>query len=122
MVYSPGTGTATAVTTYDELGRKATLRDDTTTGTIRAQWVYDTLTGGKGKLTSATRYVNGNATPEIRDCQEGKPLTMVASLMNGIVVGTRLVFALDEPRPGVPAVADSRALVVGGGGSSIDAG
>ncbi|MEV6968631.1 RHS repeat-associated core domain-containing protein [Hamadaea sp. NPDC051192] len=56
-----GTGTATVAYTYDELGRKLTMRDDSTTGTIRAQWVYDTLAYGKGKLTSATRYVGTDA-------------------------------------------------------------
>ncbi len=56
-----GTGTATVAYTYDALNRKITMRDDTSTGTIRAQWVYDTLSHGIGKLTSATRYVSGNA-------------------------------------------------------------
>ncbi|WP_203701596.1 RHS repeat-associated core domain-containing protein [Asanoa iriomotensis] len=56
------TGRATTAYTYDELGRKATMRDDSTTSTsVRAEWVYDTLPYGKGKLTSATRYAGGNA-------------------------------------------------------------
>lgn len=50
--------------TYDPLGRVTTLRDDSTTGTIRAAWAYDTsdLAGGTtalGQLSSATRYVAG---------------------------------------------------------------
>ena len=61
-VKSPlGTGTATVAYTYDELGRKTTMRDDTAAGNKRAEWIYDTLPNGKGKLTSATRYVGGNA-------------------------------------------------------------
>jgi RHS repeat-associated protein len=44
---------------YDALGRKTGLYSGSTTGTQLAGWVYDTL--AKGQLTSATRYVNGNA-------------------------------------------------------------
>ncbi|GAA3743651.1 RHS repeat domain-containing protein [Micromonospora maritima] len=47
------------VTTYDELGRKSTLRDGSETGPVRAQWTYDTLTNGIGKLTSSVRFDNG---------------------------------------------------------------
>ncbi|WP_233559010.1 RHS repeat domain-containing protein [Micromonospora radicis] len=56
-----GTGTVTLAHTYDELGRETTLRDGSSTGAKRAEWVYDTLPNGKGKLTSATRYVGGEA-------------------------------------------------------------
>ncbi|PZW03260.1 RHS repeat domain-containing protein, partial [Micromonospora phaseoli] len=56
-----GTGTVTLAHTYDELGRKTTLRDGSPTGAKRAEWVYDSLPNGKGKLTSATRYVGGQA-------------------------------------------------------------
>ncbi|GIJ27680.1 hypothetical protein Vqi01_28420 [Micromonospora qiuiae] len=56
-----GTGTATTAYTYDELGRKISLRDGSPTGAKRAEWVYDTLPNGKGKLTSATRYIGGQA-------------------------------------------------------------
>lgn len=45
--------------TYDALGRKLTMRDDTTSGTVRAQWAYDTL--AKGQLTSSTR-VDGTSS------------------------------------------------------------
>ncbi|PWR13637.1 hypothetical protein DKT69_20140 [Micromonospora sicca] len=55
-----GTGTATTAYTYDELGRKTTMRDDSINGALRANWVYDTLPYGKGKLTSATRFTGGN--------------------------------------------------------------
>ncbi|MFI7024753.1 RHS repeat-associated core domain-containing protein [Micromonospora sp. NPDC049900] len=56
-----GTGTMTLAYTYDELGRKTTLRDGSAAGAKRAEWVYDSLPNGKGKLTSATRYVDGQA-------------------------------------------------------------
>jgi RHS repeat-associated protein len=45
--------------TYDSLGRRTTLRDGSVTGTIRAEWLYDTVR--KGQLTSATRYVDSAA-------------------------------------------------------------
>ncbi|MDG4825040.1 RHS repeat-associated core domain-containing protein [Asanoa sp. WMMD1127] len=51
---------ATVAYTYDSQGRKATLRDGSTTGAKRAEWVYDTLSNGesvKGHLVKAIRYV-----------------------------------------------------------------
>ncbi len=56
-----GTGTTTVAYTYDALGRRTSVRDDSIAGTIRAKWVYDTLPNGIGRLTSSTRYVSGNA-------------------------------------------------------------
>ncbi|MFJ8080127.1 RHS repeat-associated core domain-containing protein [Streptomyces sp. NPDC096205] len=41
---------------YDQLGRQTELRDASATGTLRASWTYDTITGAKGYLASATRY------------------------------------------------------------------
>ncbi|MBG6067012.1 hypothetical protein [Micromonospora ureilytica] len=55
-----GTGTATTAYTYDELGRKISMRDGSVTGALRSNWVYDTLPNGKGKITAAPRFVNGN--------------------------------------------------------------
>ncbi|MET8506659.1 RHS repeat-associated core domain-containing protein [Streptomyces sp. NPDC004787] len=46
---------------YDGIGRQTQLRDTSATGTLRAEWSYDTVTGAKGQLASATRYVNGSA-------------------------------------------------------------
>ncbi|MBT2500169.1 hypothetical protein J7E25_13835 [Agromyces sp. ISL-38] len=45
--------------TYDALGRTTSVRDGSPTGTVRAEWQYDTVL--KGVLTSATRYVGGQA-------------------------------------------------------------
>jgi RHS repeat-associated protein len=45
------------VNIYDALGRKIETRDDTTTGTLRSSWAYDTLE--KGQLTSSTRHSGG---------------------------------------------------------------
>jgi RHS repeat-associated protein len=44
---------------YDQLGRQTELRENGATGTLRAAWTYDTITGAKGYLASSTRYVNG---------------------------------------------------------------
>ncbi|XKK39843.1 hypothetical protein HFP72_03030 [Nocardiopsis sp. ARC36] len=49
----------TLYTSYDSLGRKTHLREGSVSGEVRASWVYDTL--AKGKLTSSTRHVDGNA-------------------------------------------------------------
>ncbi|GAA2109654.1 RHS repeat-associated core domain-containing protein [Streptomyces synnematoformans] len=46
---------------YDNLGRKTELRNDSPTGTLRAQWVYDTIPGAKGQLARSTRYEDGAA-------------------------------------------------------------
>ncbi|MEW2113670.1 polymorphic toxin-type HINT domain-containing protein [Streptomyces sp. NPDC005474] len=42
---------------YDGLGRKTELRDTSATGTLRAKWVYDTISGARGQLASSSRYV-----------------------------------------------------------------
>ncbi|MFB9512988.1 RHS repeat domain-containing protein [Streptomyces purpureus] len=52
----------TLATTYDELGRKTSLRKDSVTGTKLAEWTYDTATGGKGMPASSIRYDN-SVTP-----------------------------------------------------------
>ncbi|MFB6398163.1 polymorphic toxin-type HINT domain-containing protein [Polymorphospora lycopeni] len=48
--------------TYDTLGRPTSLRDGSTTGPKRAEWVYDTLTNGIGKLTESIRYEPAGST------------------------------------------------------------
>jgi RHS repeat-associated protein len=42
--------------TYDDLGRKRTTRQDNKSGRILAEWEYDTLPHGIGKLTRSTHY------------------------------------------------------------------
>ncbi|MFV2126352.1 RHS repeat-associated core domain-containing protein [Micromonospora sp. LOL_013] len=44
---------------YDNLGRRTELRDDTSTGVLRASWTYDTLE--LGLPTSSTRHIGGDA-------------------------------------------------------------
>ncbi|MEU4420220.1 RHS repeat-associated core domain-containing protein [Actinoplanes sp. NPDC024001] len=45
---------------YDRIGRRTEMRDDSATGTLRAQWRYDTLYSGqagfRGHLTESVRY------------------------------------------------------------------
>jgi RHS repeat-associated protein len=42
--------------TYDDLGRRTSVRDNSTAGNKRAEWIYDTLPNGIGKLTKSIRY------------------------------------------------------------------
>lgn len=60
-----GSGTATLGYTYDQIGRKTSVRDNSPTGAKRSEWIYDTLPNGKGKLTKSIRYV-GSAAYENR--------------------------------------------------------
>ncbi|MGW1868925.1 RHS repeat domain-containing protein [Streptomyces mauvecolor] len=46
----------TLATTYDELGRKTSLRKDSVTGPKLAEWTYDTVSGGKGLPATSVRY------------------------------------------------------------------
>ncbi|MGI5438449.1 polymorphic toxin-type HINT domain-containing protein [Streptomyces shenzhenensis] len=46
---------------HDGIGRKTELRDGSATGTLRAKWTYDTVSGAKGYLAESTRYVDGLA-------------------------------------------------------------
>ncbi|MFE6100440.1 RHS repeat-associated core domain-containing protein [Streptomyces laurentii] len=48
-------------TIYDNLGRKRETREGSATGALRAEWVYDTVTGAKGQLAESTRYVGNRA-------------------------------------------------------------
>ncbi|WP_079053738.1 polymorphic toxin-type HINT domain-containing protein [Streptomyces graminilatus] len=44
---------------YDGLGRRTELRDTSPTGTLRAKWVYDTISGAEGQLASSSRFSGG---------------------------------------------------------------
>jgi RHS repeat-associated protein len=46
---------------YDALGRRTKERTGSATGTVLAEWAYDTVKDGKGRPASATRYVDGKA-------------------------------------------------------------
>jgi RHS repeat-associated protein len=79
-------GTAIAAS-YDALGRKTALRLGSNTGTLLAEWTYDTL--GKGQLTSSTRYQGGNAYIEAVTGYDtaGRP-TGESVTVPGVDVGT----------------------------------
>jgi RHS repeat-associated protein len=47
--------------TYDKLGRKTTLRQTSQSGLKLAEWQYDTLTNGLGRLTKSIRYEYNSA-------------------------------------------------------------
>ncbi|GAA0801727.1 hypothetical protein Sya03_06590 [Spirilliplanes yamanashiensis] len=47
--------------TYDKGNRKWTVRDGSVTGPKRAEWFYDDLENGAGKLSRSVRYVGGVA-------------------------------------------------------------
>nr|WP_243088382.1 RHS repeat-associated core domain-containing protein [Streptomyces sp. 891-h] len=47
------------VSVYDGLDRRTELRNESSTGTLRAKWTYDGVSGAKGQLSSSTRYVDG---------------------------------------------------------------
>ncbi|MGW3887975.1 RHS repeat-associated core domain-containing protein [Micromonospora chokoriensis] len=55
----------TLVTVYDELGRQRAVHQNSSTGPKLAEWMYDTLPGGKGMATASARYV-GSAVYENR--------------------------------------------------------
>ncbi len=76
---------------YDDLGRKtAVWSGDAGTGTKLAEWVYDTI--AKGQLTSATRFVGGNAFVDavtgydVMGRPTGSALTIPSS--EGLLAGT----------------------------------
>lgn len=61
---------------YDALGRKTELRDDSSTGALRARWKYDALyttstLRAKGQLTEAYRYDTVGTTTSIYKWQVG---------------------------------------------------
>jgi RHS repeat-associated protein len=79
--------------TYDSLGRRRVAwSGEPQTGTKLAEWTYDTVPGGKGKLATATRYVAGNAYKvEVTDYDEryrvtGRRWTIPAN--EGALAGT----------------------------------
>ncbi|MGI5186856.1 RHS repeat-associated core domain-containing protein [Promicromonospora sp. CA-289599] len=49
----------TLVNVYDGLGRQTELREGTASGTLRASWIYDTVSGAKGYLAQSIRHENG---------------------------------------------------------------
>ncbi|MCE7079203.1 polymorphic toxin-type HINT domain-containing protein [Streptomyces sp. ST2-7A] len=57
---------------HDNLNRRTELREDGPTGTLRAEWEYDSLFGGKGQLRKSTRWEDGH--PYVQEVLEHDPL------------------------------------------------
>ncbi len=76
--------------TYDPLGRLTALRDDTSTGALRASWVYDTI--AKGELTSTTRHhTTGSYVQQVTgytDLYQPEGLTHTIPASQGALAGT----------------------------------
>ncbi|MGW1201644.1 polymorphic toxin-type HINT domain-containing protein [Streptomyces cyaneofuscatus] len=62
LTFSKGarTGVPGLAYVYDGLGRQTHVREGSDSGPIRTQQVYDTVTGAKGQLAEAIRYVDGH--------------------------------------------------------------
>ncbi|MFI7294538.1 polymorphic toxin-type HINT domain-containing protein [Streptomyces sp. NPDC050121] len=79
---------------YDGLGRKTELRDTSSTGTLRAKWVYDTVSGAKGQLASSSRYSGGQEykTSVVAYDRQYRPLrtSMTIPSTEGVLAGTYL--------------------------------
>ncbi|WP_189853833.1 RHS repeat-associated core domain-containing protein [Streptomyces omiyaensis] len=104
----------TLATTYDELGRKTTLRTGSVTGTKLAEWTYDTATGGMGMPHKSIRYDTGNAnaayTTEITGYSTtGRPVgtkvTVPSVTGEELLAGTYTVASTATPVSGLPLTA-----------------
>ncbi|MEU3743229.1 polymorphic toxin-type HINT domain-containing protein [Streptomyces sp. NPDC032198] len=109
----------TLVNIYDNLGRKTELRESSTTGTLRAKWVYDTVTGGKGQLAESTRYADGQAyTSKITDYDQLYRATKTAVVIpasEGSLQGTYQTGTSYKPSGLTAAVSYSAAGSLPGG-------
>ncbi|MFC9688274.1 RHS repeat-associated core domain-containing protein [Kribbella sp. NPDC056951] len=78
---------------YDDLGRKTSIHEGNLQGPKRAEWTYDTL--AKGALTSATRFIDGQAyTTQVSGYDTGgRPLgtEIVLPEREGVLAGTYAV-------------------------------
>lgn len=104
----------TLATTYDELGRKTTLRSGSVMGTKLAEWTYDTATGGKGLPHKSTRYDTGNAnaaySTEVTGYDTtGRPTGTKATVPSvtgeELLAGTYTVATTATPVSGLPKTA-----------------
>ncbi|MFD9303023.1 RHS repeat-associated core domain-containing protein [Streptomyces sp. NPDC060048] len=101
----------TLATTYDELGRKTSLRKGTVTGSKLAEWTYDTATGGKGLPATTTRY-DGTAayTSTVTGYDTGGQPTGTKVTIPTVageekLAGTYTVAGTTTPVSGLPATA-----------------
>ncbi|MGW1881296.1 polymorphic toxin-type HINT domain-containing protein [Streptomyces sp. NPDC001970] len=105
----------TLASTYDELGRKTSLRTGSVTGTKLAEWTYDTATGGKGLFASSTRY-DTSVTPaaayrsavtgyDSAGKATGMTVTVPSVTGEEKLAGTYTVATTTTPVSGLPATA-----------------
>ncbi|NLT57113.1 MAG: hypothetical protein GXX79_21635 [Actinomycetales bacterium] len=87
---------------YDAMGRITQTRKDSSTGTLLTSSTYDTLTAGKGLLTSTTRYTSGQAYTTSVNAYDEKGRATSSSITipaaEGKLAGTYTtakIFALD---------------------------
>ncbi|MFF3566102.1 polymorphic toxin-type HINT domain-containing protein [Streptomyces sp. NPDC002574] len=108
-------GESTLATTYDDLGRKTSLRVDSVTGTKLAEWAYDTAPNGLGLPASATRY-DTSVTPAAAYKTEvagydtagqatGTTVTVPSVTGEEKLAGTYTVATTVTPVNGMPATA-----------------
>ncbi|MFE3072348.1 RHS repeat-associated core domain-containing protein [Streptomyces sp. NPDC059247] len=104
----------TLATTYDELGRRTTLRSGSVTGTKLAEWTYDGATGGKGLPHQSIRYDTGNAsaayTTEVTGYgpagqATGTKVTVPKVTGEELLAGTYTVATTATPVKGLPLTA-----------------
>ncbi|MFJ5632678.1 RHS repeat-associated core domain-containing protein [Streptomyces goshikiensis] len=99
----------TLATTYDELGRKTSLRKDSVNGTKLTEWTYDTATGGRGLPATSTRY-DGNlaytssvAGYNSAGASTGTVVTIPSITGEEKLAGTYTFAATTTPTNGLPA-------------------
>ncbi|MFF8807891.1 hypothetical protein ACF08Q_22745, partial [Streptomyces omiyaensis] len=100
-------------TTYDELGRKTSLRSGSVTGAKLAEWTYDTAPAGKGLPHKSIRYdssVTANAayTSEVTGYDaggrsKGTKVTVPSVTGEELLAGTYTVGATTTPVNGLAA-------------------
>ncbi|MEU9148479.1 RHS repeat-associated core domain-containing protein [Streptomyces sp. NPDC048349] len=101
----------TLATTYDELGRKTSLRKGDVVGMKLAEWTYDTVSGGKSLPATSTRY-DGTAayTSTITGYDNagattGLTVTIPSVIGEENLAGTYTVANTATPVNGLPATA-----------------
>ncbi|MET9676918.1 hypothetical protein ABZY68_28060, partial [Streptomyces sp. NPDC006482] len=105
----------TLATTYDELGRKTSLRTGSVAGAKLAAWTYDTATAGKGLPAGSTRYdssviANAAYTAQVIGYDgagraTGMKVTVPSVTGEEKLAGTYTVAATTTPVSGMPETA-----------------
>jgi RHS repeat-associated protein len=114
----------TLFSVYDNLGRKTELREGSATGTLRASWVYDTLTGAKGQLAESTRHTaDGSYTSMVTAYDKLYRPTKTAVVIpgsEGALAGTYQTGSSYKPSGLTASISYSAAGALAGGSVSYD--